>query len=360
MRLLLHLSVLIGLLGAAPRPARAQQPLEVVILAASHYNGSLAATYQPIIKKLRAYQPDMVFGEYLTAADAQALPATNQYQQAHQRRVSYLRRRALTTDPLTSRAAAAANRQLRRQPQLVRPRIDLARYYTFANDRGNAEYQLYLLEEPLKKNLTAADQAYYTQAMGPVDSLRKVRLVRPLTEYHKIIFPLLTEMGQAQLYGMDCQRYDEPWNEAYGQAITQNNALKAAFLIDSSTAQADTYRRMVATRTAYFAYLNQSDDDVEVYRLLNSPAYEKIDEALNFFGGEALYGAPGFPTEAVQEMRRQWVLRNQGMCDNVVRQARQQGARRVLVAVGASHGQTMRLLLQKMPNVQVRTFNDLP
>ena len=159
---------------------------------------------------------------------------------------------------------------------------------------------------------------------------------------------------------MDCQRYDEPWGQAYGQAMAQNNALKAAFLIDSATAQADTYRRMVASRTAYFAYLNQTDDDVEAYRLLNSPVYEKIDNALNFFGGDELYGAPGFPTEAVQEMRRQWVLRNQGMCDNIVRQARQQGARRVLVAVGASHGQEMRTLLQKMPNVHVRTFNDLP
>ncbi|SDX35277.1 DUF5694 domain-containing protein [Hymenobacter psychrophilus] len=360
MRLLLHLSVLISLVGASLRPAHAQQPLEVVIMAASHYNGSPAATYQPIIKKLRAYQPDMVFGEYLTAADAQALPATNAYQAAHQRRLAYLRRRTLTTDPLTSRAATAAIRQLRRQPQLVRPRIDLARYYTFTNDRGNAEYQLYMLEEPLKKSLTASDQAYYTQAMGPVDSLRKARLVRPLTEYHKIIFPLLTELGQAQLYGMDCQRYDEPWGQAYYQAMSQDKALKAAFQLDSATAQADTYRRMAATRTAYFAYLNQTEDDVAVYRLLNSPAYEKIDGALNFFGGDALYDAPGFPTAAVQEMRRQWVLRNQGMCDNVVRQARQQGARRVLVAVGASHGQEMRTLLQKMPNVRVRTFNELP
>ncbi|OWP64109.1 hypothetical protein CDA63_05100 [Hymenobacter amundsenii] len=354
------MSVFIGLLGAAISPAYAQQPLEVVIVAASHYNDSPAATYQPIIGKLRAYKPDMVFGEYLTAPDAQALPATSPYQLAQQRRLSYLRRRALTTAPLTSRAAVAATRQLRRQPQLARLRIDLARYYIFTNDRGNAEYQLYLLEEPLKKNLTAADQLYYTQALGPVDSLRKIRLVRPLSEYHKVIFPLLTELGQAQLYGMDCQRYEEPWGQAYSQAATQNNALKAGFQTDSSTAQAQTYRRMAASRKAYFAHLNQAETDVDAYLLLNAPAYEKLDKALNFFGGDELYGAPGFPTEAVQEMRRQWVLRNQGMCDNVVRQARQQGARRVLVAVGASHGQQMRLLLQQMPNVRVRTFNELP
>ncbi len=360
MRLFRHLSVLIGLLGAAMSLAHAQQPLEVVIIGTSHYNDGPAATYQPIIGKLRAYKPEMVFGEYLAAPDAQALPATSQYQLAQQRRLGYLRRRALTTAPLTSRAAAAATRQVRRQPQLARPHIDLARYYIATHDRGNAEYQLYLLEEPLKKNLTPADQRYYTAALGPVDSLRKVRLVRPLTEYHKIIFPLLTELGQAQIYGMDCQRYDDSWGQAYSQAATQKEALKAAFQTDSSTAQAQTYRRIDAARKAYFAHLNQADTDVDAYRLLNAPAYEKIDEKFNFFGDTELYGAPGFPTEAVQEMHRQWVLRNQGMCDNVVRQARQQGARRVLVAVGASHGQQMRLLLQQMPNVHVRTFNELP
>jgi len=35
-------------------------------------------------------------------------------------------------------------------------------------------------------------------------------------------------------------------------------------------------------------------------------------------------------------------------------------ARRVLVAVGASHGQTMREILVQMPQVKVRTYNDLP
>ncbi|WBA40945.1 hypothetical protein [Hymenobacter canadensis] len=47
------------------------------------------------------------------------------------------------------------------------------------------------------------------------------------------------------------------------------------------------------------------------------------------------------------------------MCANVVRLARQQGARRVVVAVGASHGQVLSELLRATPGVKVVSFNEL-
>jgi hypothetical protein len=354
------ISALVLLCGAAMGSVRAQQPLEVVIVASSHYNGSKPAEYRPIIEKLKAYRPEMVFGEYLSAADAQQLTPDQEMAQPYQRRLKYMQRRELTAAPLTAKQAAAAQRRLRKSPALVRPRIDLARYYALTADRANAEYQLYLLEEPLKTQLTAADRAYYTQAFGPADSLRKAKLVRPLSEYHTIIFPLLHELGQPQLAGMDCQRYDEPWSNASGETYTQYLTLQQAFKADSTTVLAGTFRRIDATKKAYFAYLRAAPNDAEGYRLMNVPAYEKLDAALNFFGSEALYGAPGFPTEAVKQMKVQWQLRNQGMCENVVRRAREQGAKRVLVAVGASHGQTMREILAQMPQVRVRTYNDLP
>lgn len=354
------ISALLLLWGGLITAAAAQRPLEVVIVASSHYNGSKPAEYRPIIEKLKAYRPDMVFGEYLSAADARQLAADQPMARPYQRWQKYLQRRELTTPPLTAKEAATAQRRLRKSAALARTRVDLARYYTAGSDRGNAEYQLYLLEEPLKAQLTATDRAYYTQAFGSADSLRKAKLVRPLTEYHTIIFPLLHELGQEQIFAMDCQRYDEPWNTASGQAYTQYVALQKAFKVDSTTAQATTYRRIDGAKTAYFAHLNTASTDADAYRLLNTPAYEKLDAALNFYGGEALYGAPGFPTQAVQDMQVQWQLRNQGMCENVVRQAREQGARRVLVVVGASHGQIMRTILAQMPQVRVRTFNDLP
>ena len=85
-----------------------------------------------------------------------------------------------------------------------------------------------------------------------------------------------------------------------------------------------------------------------------------VDQPVNFYGGVALYGALGFPTDEVKAMKAQWMLRNQGMCANVVRLARQQGARRVVVAVGASHGQVLSELLRETPGVKVVSFNELP
>ncbi|QDA58837.1 DUF5694 domain-containing protein [Hymenobacter jejuensis] len=342
-------------------PLLAQKPLEVIIVGTSHYNGSPDSSYRPIINKLKAYRPDIVFGEYLSAADAQQLPADQSVAVPFQRRMQYMKRRELTTAPLTPKAAASARRQLRKKPLLHRQRIDLARYYASTYDRGNAEYQLYLLEEPFKTSLSPADRAYYSQAFGPADSLRKTaRLVRPLTEYHRIFFPLLHELGQDQIYPMDCQRYDQAWNKASGEAYTQFVALQAGFKKDSATAEAATFRRISTAKPAYFAYLNASNSDEEVYRAMNKPIFGTLSDNLNFFGDESLDGAVGFPTQAVRAMKAQWALRNQGMCDNIVRLARQQGATKVMVAVGSAHTMILQRLLTQMPNVHATTFDDLP
>ncbi|GAB3225982.1 hypothetical protein GCM10027346_07780 [Hymenobacter seoulensis] len=349
------------LLGGLFRPAVAQKPLEVVIVGTSHYNGDPDASYRPIINKLKAYRPELVFGEYLAPQDARQLPASQYEATPYQRRLLYLKRRELQTPPLNDKAATTVRRQLRKNPQLHQQRVNLARYYAFNYDRGNAEYQLYQLEQNSKSNLSPADKAYYTQAFGSADSLYKAaKLVRPLTEYHRIFFPLLQELGQDQIYSMDCQRYGEAFNEASGEAYGQFLTLQAAFKVDSTTPQAATFRQIAKAKPAYFDYLNAPTTTEGVYKVMNDPAFGKFNDDLNFFGDAPLYGAPGFPTEAVKKMKAQWALRNQGMCENIVRRAREQGARRVMVAVGSAHGLVMQRMLEAMPNVRVLTYNDLP
>ncbi|RPD44898.1 hypothetical protein DNI29_19550 [Hymenobacter sediminis] len=346
---------------AAATLAVAQKPLEILLVGTSHYNGETDASYRPIIDKLKAYQPDLVIGEYLAPTDARQLPVTQGEARPYQRCLRYLQRRELQTPPLSTKAAAAVRRRLRKNPQLHQQRIDLARYYAYNYDRANAEYQLYLLEETYKGRLSAADQTYYRQAFGPADSLRKVlKMVRPLTEYHRIFFPLLQELGQDQLASMDCQRYGEAFSRASSQTYGQFLTLQAAFKADSTTEQAATFRRINAAKTAYFAYLDAANTSEQAYRIMNAPAFGKLNDDLNFYGDEALFGAPGFPTAAVQAMKTQWQLRNQGMCDNIVRRAREQKAHRVVVAVGSAHTMIMHRMLAAMPHVRVSTYNDLP
>ena len=159
---------------------------------------------------------------------------------------------------------------------------------------------------------------------------------------------------------MDCQRYDVAWSTAWGQAAEQVAALEARVKADSTSAEAATWRRMKAATAAYDNYGPATNSPLAIYQALNASVYAQVDEPANFYGGVALYGAPGFPTEEVKAMKAQWLLRNQGMCANVLRLARQQGARRVVVAVGASHGQLLRELLRATPGVKVLSFNELP
>lgn len=50
---------------------RAQQ-IEVVIVASSHQNPKPAGDYRYVVEKLKNYNPDMVFGEYLSSEDNKA------------------------------------------------------------------------------------------------------------------------------------------------------------------------------------------------------------------------------------------------------------------------------------------------
>ena len=52
---------------------------------------------------------------------------------------------------------------------------------------------------------------------GSVDSLKKMGLYRPGSEYSKIYFPLIYQLKQDRIYNMDCQTYDKPWGEAWNK-----------------------------------------------------------------------------------------------------------------------------------------------
>jgi hypothetical protein len=47
------------------------------------------------------------------------------------------------------------------------------------------------------------------------------------------------------------------------------------------------------------------------------------------------------------------------MCENVMRQAKANGAKRVVIGVGASHRIWMEDIFRQMPNVKVTNLNDL-
>lgn len=353
---------LLALLMGTASAATAQQlpPLEVLVVASSHVNMSPAEEYRPIIEKLKAYQPEMVFSENVSATEMQQLPDATYARAVFLPRYRYVQQRNPTARPLTARAVAKADNALMEFPYYHKTRMNLALSYLLSYDRANAEYQLYVLDEHMKPRFGQQELAYYNQVFGGSDSLRRKKLVRPTSEYQKIFFPLVYELQQPRIYSMDCQQYDAPWGLAWQSASEAVNTLKARVKADPTLPEAATVQKMTASSAAYSNFWNDIDTNLDAYQAMSTLRYDALDEAVNFYGGEALYGAPGFPTEHVKAMKAQWKLRNEGMCANIVRQARAQRARRVVVAVGSSHGQTMRNMLNQLPGVKAISFAELP
>jgi hypothetical protein len=156
---------------------------------------------------------------------------------------------------------------------------------------------------------------------------------------------------------MDCQTYDKPWGEAWSKTDSLYKILIGKAKTDSSSQEA-------ATVKAIEKYWSYNKDEAKVFNAdpyagMNTVKYGVLDEAWNFYGGSHFYGYAGFPTETVREMIAQWTLRNEGMCNNIIKQAKAQKAKRIVVGVGASHRKWMEEILAKNPNVKIINYNDL-
>lgn len=87
--------------------------------------------------------------------------------------------------------------------------------------------------------------------------------------------------------------------------------------------------------------------------------YAELIDVWNFYGGSAFYGWPGFPDQHVKDMYTQWTLRNEGMCENILIQAKANDAKRIVIGVGAAHRKIMEDILSRDPDVKIISYLDL-
>ena len=235
--------------------------------------------------------------------------------------------------------------------------MNLATEYAKLWDRGNFDYQMFVLENYMKDKFGKEEKVEYTQMFGSLDSLKKIGIIRPESEYYKIFFPLIYQLGQNQIYNMDCQDYDKPWGIAWGKTDSLYKVLSKKAKADTTSAEAKT---MKAIRK-YYAYSDEEEKAfaADEYAGMNTPKYAELNEFWNFYGGRKFYGYSGFPTETVKEMIVQWTLRNEGMCKNIIEQAKAKNAKRIVVGVGAAHGKWMEDILAKNSNVKIINYNEL-
>jgi hypothetical protein len=337
--------------------SNAQNQIEIVIVGSSHDNSKSNQNFQAIIDKLKNFKPDMVFGEYLPETDYAKLEDNHWAKKNFKKGYNYLEK--LNPTPVKNLSAKINKDQkaLSSFPFYHKTRMDLALEYAKNWDRGNTEYQIFVLENYMKNSFGKEELAEYNKMFGTVDSLKKAGLYRTGSEYSKIYFPLIYQLKQDQIYKMDCQTYDKPWSIAWGKTDSLIKILEAKAKADSLSPEANTIREI----EKYSSYSPEESKifNADEYSGMNTVKYGVLDEAWNFYGGSHFYGYAGFPTETVKEMIAQWLLRNEGMCQNIINQAKKKGAKRVVVGVGASHRKWMEEILAKNPNVKIVNYNDL-
>ncbi|WP_316802029.1 DUF5694 domain-containing protein [Pedobacter nototheniae] len=357
MKTILKLSLLLLALNACTLKLSAQNQIEIVIMGSAHDNSKSTENFQLIIDKLKNFNPDMVFGEYTSAEDYPKLAANNWAVTSFSKGYNFLVDHNPKKIKNLSTEIDRAQKALESFPYYHKTRMNLAVNYAKNFDRANTEYQIFVLENYMKSSFGKGEQATYSKIFGNVDSLAKVRLYRAGSEYSKIYFPLIYQLKQNKIYSMDCQQYDAPWSVAWAKA---DSLVK----IMGAKAKADTLSPEARTVKAIKKYSAYTKEDYAVFQAseyagMNTARYATLDASWNFYGGEHFYGYDGFPTDAIKAMIEQWMLRNQGMCDNIVNQAKQQHAKRIVVGVGASHRKWMEQILAKRTDVKLINYNDL-
>jgi hypothetical protein len=334
------------------------QQIEIVIVGSAHGNGGSDDVYRPVIDKLKNYKPDMVFGEYLSSGDMKAAMAAGHLSsKSINRKIDYLQAR----DPKGAGKkvnTAKSYEALNKFAFLHKTRMDLARSLYLNLDRGNAEYQFYVLEQQMQDKFEKSEQAYFEKLFGGVDSLRKVGLIRKNSEYQRIYFPLVYELGHDRIYAADCQKYEAAWNDATRNAQAAIKMMNEAAKTDTNSA-AGLAAKAIKLYTAS-ANARMKGIDYASYNFLNSELYAELDEVVNFMGGPRFFDEPGYPKAEIQEMLHLWEKRNEGICENIIRQAKAKGATKVIVGVGSSHRKGMEEIFAKMPDVKLVNYNDLP
>jgi hypothetical protein len=336
----------------------AQDQIEILIVASSHSNPGAQEKYRHVVDKLKKFNPDMVFGENLSPEDELEAQKLGYWgTERSLKRHAYVQSLNGPATKKTTKNIKNGYKALQQSENLHQTRMNLAKDLALTYDRGNAEYQMYVLMQYMQPRFGKEEQAAFTKMFGPVDSLKKIGLYRPTSEYHQVFFPLVYELKHDRIYPMDCQKYDAPWNEAWGTVMGLMKTIEEKAKADSTSQEGQLLKSIEKFSKDGVAELDAKK--YKSYEYMNNPLYARLNEVWNFYGGPQFYGAPGFPTEEVKQMVYWFGMRNQGICDNIVKLATAHKAKRVVVGVGAGHRKGMEEILSKVPNVKVVNYLDI-
>lgn len=332
------------------------QDIDIILIGVSHdYSKYPKQDFASIHDKIRKFKPDAFFGEFLSKED-ERLVMDYWCKQQNISRLKKLRSNRAIADELLPKSIDSLKKISISKPRDYRVKADLAHAYYLDQDVANGHYQFWQVFDYLQQKPNAELENYVMKLLSPqLDTTGRSMKRLKTSEYAYIAFPMMRELGIHELLSMDCQDYDLNWQASW----VAFDAKFSLFRNDTITSFEKRLKANLATINKGFEKYNSIEKSSnEVTEWLNTEEASSISASGDFYM-PVMYDMKGFPKEEMLSKIHWWMMRNQGMCDNVVNRARTTGAKKVIVIAGANHRKYMQDIFKAMPNVRVRNINEV-
>lgn len=332
------------------------QKVDIILIGVSHnYSAYVEQDFSGIYNKIRKFKPDAFFGEFLSKEDEQ-LVMDYWCKEANVKRLNMLKANRYIAAEQLPFTIDSLRKMALSSPKDYQLKADLAHAYYLNQDVANGHYQLWQIFDKLKQLPNIDLENYVSKLLSPqLDTIgRSMRRLRT-SEYANIAFPMMKEMGIHELLAMDCQDYDLNWDASWAAVDAKFNKFKK----DTSAS----FKKELKSHLNQINEGFEKYDDIEkssknVTEWLNTDQASMISASGDFYLPQ-MYAMKNFPKEEMYSKIHWWIMRNKGMCENVVTRARKVGAKKVVVLAGANHRKYMQDIFKTMPNVSVRNINEV-
>lgn len=331
------------------------QQLDIMLIGVSHnYSGYPAQDFSGIHKKIRDFRPAAFFGEFLSSED-EKLVMDYWCKADNIKRLQILDKNRHIPKALLARRIDSLKKRTLLDTANYYTKADLSHAYYLNQDVANGHYQFWKVFEYLRRAPNAPLERYVDSLLSPkLDTTGRSMKRLKTSEYAVIAFPLMQEFGIQELLSMDCQDYDLNW----GASWTMFDVKFSEFRKDTSQAFKNELQSHLARINNGFArYDSVEQHSKKVTEWLNTDEAAGISASGDFYLPD-MYAMKNFPKEVMLSKIHWWLMRNKGMCDNVVNRARKVGVRKIVVIAGANHRKYMQDIFRTMPQVRVRNINE--
>jgi len=331
------------------------QKVDILLIGVSHnYSKYPEQDFSGIHNQIRKFKPTAFFGEFLSKADEQNL-ADYWCKSDNLKRLETLRKNRNIPSAKLESTIDSLKKVCLTKPEDYRLKADLAHAHYLNQDVPNAHFQYWQVYDHLRQAPDPGLDAYVNRLLSPRSDNTGRSMTRLQTsEYAYIAFPMMLELKIPELLAMDNQDYDLNWSAS---AVAFYDKFEP-FKKDSLSSVARQLKNILDKRDQGFeknATIEKTSGQVTEW--MNTDEASAIFASGDFYF-EELYNLPGFPKEEMLSQLHWWLMRNEGMCQNVVDRARKAGQRKVVVIAGANHRKFMREIFTKMPGVTVTGISE--